>query len=134
MMLFVIGVNRAELIKVKRRDFNKHFLVTRGQLYKIYPDGLSRCFVYDNGDRMGDEEIIVYPENGIIPYHPRRQLYTMTKILSEIDNHKNCVSKKGIFGDSLAAIGSVRSVWREISFMVPMVVAGAILLYAMVFQ
>lgn len=135
MMLIVIGSSRAEMIKVKKRDYEKHFLVTRGQLYKLYPDGLERCFVYDYGVRKDDEEMIVYPENGIIPYHPRRQMYTMAKILSEIDNHKNCIGgKRGFFGDPLAAMGAARSIWRELSLILPFIVAGVVLLWAMVFQ
>lgn len=131
MMLIIIGSSRAEMVKVRKRDYDKHFLVSRSQLYKIYPDGLERCFVYEHGRRKADEEVIVYPENGIIPYHPRRQMYNMGKILSEIDNHKNCIGERhGLFGNSVVAFGGMRSIWRELAPIAPIVIAGIVLLWA----
>ena len=72
MMLILIGASRADMIKVKRRDYGKHFISFRGQLYKIVPDGLTRCYCYKWGKRIADEELIVYVENAIIPYNPRQ--------------------------------------------------------------
>lgn len=47
MMVIIIGTNRAEMCKVPVKDQDKHFFMTRKQLYKVYPDGLSRMRIYD---------------------------------------------------------------------------------------
>lgn len=72
MMVILIGAARADMIKIKRKDYGKHFMSFRGQLYKVFPDGLTKCYTYRWGERKADEELIVYKENAIIPYHPRR--------------------------------------------------------------
>lgn len=132
MMLIIVGTNRVEFVRVKRKDFDRHFVTTRGQLYKLYPDGLTRCIVTKHGKHAKDEEIIVYKENAIQPYHARRQLYTMTKILSEIDNHKNSIPKDK-WKANIGTVGEVASAWKQISPMVPFIIAGLVLLWALVF-
>lgn len=71
MMVILIGASRADMIRIARKDYGKHFVTFRGQLYKMFPDGLTRCYVYRWGKRERDEEIIVYSENAIIPYNSR---------------------------------------------------------------
>ena len=71
MMLILIGADRAHMIRIARRDYGKHFITYRSQLYKVYPDGLSRCYLYKWGKQAGDDEIIIYKENAIIPYNPK---------------------------------------------------------------
>ena len=67
MKVYIIGRNRVEMCTVKPRDYDKHFFVTRGQLYKMYPDNLMRTIRYEYGVRRRDEEVIIYPENGVKP-------------------------------------------------------------------
>ena len=133
MMLIIVGSNRVEFIRIKKKDYDRHFVQTRGQLYKVYPDGLTRCIVTHHGRRMRDEEVVVYKENAIVPYHPRSQLYTMTKILSEIDNHKSSLPKGG-WHVSMSNVGEAVSIWKQLVPTIPFIIAGIILIWAVVFQ
>ena len=45
MMVIIIGSNRAEMCKVPIKDLNRHFFMSRGQLYKVYPDGLKALLI-----------------------------------------------------------------------------------------
>lgn len=88
MQLIIKGTNRAKIFKVKPKDYDKHFVSTDGMVYKTYPDGLTRTICTEYGHPAHDEETIVYAENAIKPYHPRKQCYIFNKILAEIDEHK----------------------------------------------
>lgn len=88
MQVHVIGRNRAEMCKVKNKDVEKHFFSSRRMLFKVYADGLTRCIVTKYGHWKMDEEIIVYKENAIVPYHPKNVCYADWKICAEIDEHK----------------------------------------------
>ena len=132
MMVIVIGSNRAELCEVPVKDLDKHFFMTRGQLYKVYPDGLSRMRVYDaDGVEQESEEVIVYAENAIVPYHPRHVSYDPDRILAEIDEHKLMGSRKTVFPYRIY-FTEAKSLWREISPLVPFIIAGLVLAYAFI--
>lgn len=88
MQVHIIGHNRAEICKIKNRDVEKHFFTSRRMLFKVYADGLTRCLITKHGHNAGDEEIIIYKENAIIPYHTRQVAYEDWKICAEIDEHK----------------------------------------------
>ena len=88
MKVIIIGRNRVEMGTVKTRDLNKHYYMTHNQLYKVYPDGLTRCKIMKYGRTAGDDEIITYKENAVKPYHPHDQIYTAARLIAEIDEHK----------------------------------------------
>lgn len=136
MMVILVGANKATLLRVRGADAKKHFLLFRGELYKTYPDGLTRLIVRKFGRRVKTDEVIVYKENAIVPYDCRSQLYTMGKILSEIDNHKKSIGKKrGLFGAyEFYALGHITTIWRTIAPAMPMIIAGVVLLWAVVFN
>lgn len=94
MQVHVIGRNRAEICKVKNKDVEKHFFSSRRMLFKVYADGLTRCIVTKYGHWKMDEEIIIYKENAIIPYHPKNVCYADWKICAEIDEHKKMLKYK----------------------------------------
>lgn len=89
MKAIIMGRNRAVIGKVKLKEWEaKHWYLCGTQLYKMYPDSLTRTIVTKYGVRKTDEEIIVYKENATIPYHPHDVSFSTDKVLSEIDEHK----------------------------------------------
>lgn len=130
MMVIIIGSNRAEMCKVPVKDLNRHFYMTRGQLYKVYPDGLTRMRIIDaDGRERESEEVIVYSENSIAPYHCRHVSYDKDRILAEIDEHKLMGAQKTIWPYRVY-FTQAKSIWRELAPVFPMLVAGIVLLYA----
>ena len=112
--------------------YERHFYLTRDQLYKMYPDGLTRMIRTEYGHKAGDEEVIFYKENAIIPYHVQKVEYTMDKILSEIDEHKLMQSKeKKTIGLTIRNVGRT---WKQIVPLLPFIVTGFIVLWAVVFH
>ena len=131
MMVIIIGSNRAELCEVPVKDLGKHFFMSRGQLYKVYPDGLSRMRVYDEGGvEQESEEVIVYAENAIVPYHPRHVCYDPDRILAEIDEHKLMGARRTVFPYRIY-FTEAKNIWRDIAPMFPLIVGGLVLLWAL---
>lgn len=123
MMAIIIGKNRVEYLHVKKKDLVKHFFITRKQLYKVYPDALTPVEIYHDGVWVGDESIIVFEENGSLPYHCKYPKdYDMDAILASIDEHKLMSPKKAGF-----SFGSVNP--TKIWDWVPLIALGVIGLY-----
>ena len=133
MQLLIIGQNRTKIFKVKPADYNKHFVATDGMVYKTYPDGLTRCVRTEYGHKVNDEEIIVYAENAIVPYHPRKQCYAFNKILSEIDEHKMADPKprQSVLRLLVTHSGEFRRAWAAYG---TFIIVGVIVIYALVFS
>lgn len=130
MIIIIIGTNRAEQCKVKMRDLDKHFFQTRGQLYKVYPDGLTRMRIVDaDGYEQESEEVLVYAENSIEPYHPRSVSYSQDRILAEIDEHK--LMTKGTSPGRLL-IHKAMGIMREIVPYFGLILAGIVVLWGMI--
>lgn len=68
MMVIIVGENRIEYNRIKKRDFEKVFFDRRSQAYKVVPDGLVRLKMVDRKGRVRWEEAVIYPENGTVPY------------------------------------------------------------------
>lgn len=130
MEVIIFGKNRVEVCKVPPKQYERHFYLTRDQLYKCYPDGLTRMRRTKYGHAAGDEEIICYKENAIVPYNIQKQEYSMDKILSEIDEHKLMTVGKN--KASRLSIKNVASTWKKLSPMLPFIITGFILLWALV--
>lgn len=129
MKVIIIGSNRAEIIDVKISDLDKHFIQSRGQLYKVWPDALTRMRIVKDGEEFESDEAIIYKENAICPYHPRGVPHDKDRILAEIDEHKLVGDGiGGIFGRFSFIIKSARSTWKSAAPLIP--VAGALIILA----
>lgn len=128
MKVYIIGRNRVEMCKVKPKDYDKHFFATRGQLYKMYPDNLMRTIRYEYGVRRKDEEIIVYPENGVKPLHPRNGDYNQARTMARVDLHRmpNGAHKPRNI------LSMYKEAKNEIKAALPLLVVGVALLWSMI--
>ena len=63
-------------------------------LFSVFPDNLTRCIITKYGRWDNDEEIIIYKENAIIPYHPKNGCFADWKICAEIDEHKKLLPER----------------------------------------
>lgn len=133
MEVIIFGKNRVEVCKVPPKQYERHFYLTRDQLYKCYPDGLTRMRRTKYGHAAGDEEVICYKENAIVPYNIQKQEYTMDKILSEIDEHKLMIGNANKKTLRLTIKNAV-SVWKQMFPILPFMIVGFILVYAVVFS
>lgn len=126
MMAIIIGKNRVQFMRVKKKDLDKHFFRTRGQRYMIYPEVLRPMEVYHNGAWIESESVVIFPENGTLPYNCRYpELYEMDSMLSKTDEVKlMCRSKKGGFD-----FGKLdpNKIWDWI----PLIVLGLVGLYVL---
>ena len=94
MQVIIFGANRAEFVKIKRADKEKHFVKIRGsQLYRVYPDQLVRMRINRFGKDFESDEVMMYAENEIRPYHPINRDYSADNFLMDIDLHKDMVAK-----------------------------------------
>lgn len=130
MQLIIIGQNRAETCKIKRGDYEKQFLRTRGQLYMIMPDALTRCIRTRNGRRIDDEEVLVFSENATRPYDTgKTACYDPSMILGTIDLEKILLPNSAL-GKARIFATQIRSVWKALAPVSGVVIAGIILLWA----
>lgn len=90
MQVIISGINRVEFCKVKKKkDFERRFFMTRGQLYFVPVNGLTRMHIIDYGKHRDSDAAIIYEENKIIPYDVRDNLeYKMDNLLPDIDRYK----------------------------------------------
>lgn len=89
MMVIITGENRVEICVPNKRQEGLHFFKTRNQLYRIYPNALSRVRIFDyDGLEVGSEEGIIYRENDIVPYDTMDLDYSMDRLLADVDRHK----------------------------------------------
>lgn len=86
MMVIIIGENRVELNKIKKKDYNKLFFERRDQVYKVCPDGLVHLRIKDRKGKVTDEECVVFKENASIPYDVLPGVsYRQDHIFEELD-------------------------------------------------
>ena len=131
MKVIIVGCNRAEIIPIKVANQNKHFLESRGQLYKVAPDALTRMRMIKDGREEDSEEVLVYRENSITPYHSHGVPHDQERILAEIDEHKLMGSDPSPLGRSIAWIKEARSTWGTVAPMLPAALAVVILAWAL---
>lgn len=129
-VILIVGRNRAEFCHPKKKDVdNKHFFVTRNQLYKVYPDMYVRCRTYFCGYEMSTDEYVVYPENGIRPHIQAGSYTNFDKLLMDIDEHKmgaSGITNKKPFGWLNSNTTSM------LKSMAPFIIMGLVLLYAFI--
>lgn len=128
MKVIIIGCNRAEIIPIKTMNQNKHFLESRGQLYKVAPDALTRMRIIKDGKEEDSEEVVIYRENSIIPYHSHGVPHDQERILAEIDEHKLMGPEPSPLGRAMPWIKEARGAWGSLVPMLP--AAGAVIILA----
>lgn len=129
MKVIILGTNRAEVNEIKAKDFDKHFFQRRKQGYRIFPDGLTRMKIYNNGVWVGDDEVIVYPENGIEPHLTRGLDYSPLALKTDIDMHKNATTDS--FFNKFKMWATVSgSIWKGIAPYIGVIIAGGIVAWA----
>lgn len=127
-IVLIVGSNRAEFCKPKPKDVdNKHFFVTRNQLYKVYPDMYTRVRHYYCEVPVSTDEMIIYPENGIRPDIQRGAVTDFDKLMADIDEHKmlNGSSKRKNVGTLSSKVSSFKKFF-------PMLLVGIVLAYAFI--
>ena len=88
MLVYIVGRSTVKICRVRNTDRDKHFFAHRGQIYKVYPEGLTTFNRYRFGEKQDTEELIVYSENSTVPWQTHGIDYSASKVLSEIDEHK----------------------------------------------
>lgn len=90
MIVIVSGINRVEFCHVKKKkDFDRRFFMTRGQLYFVPVNGLTRIRIREFGKDRDSDAAIIYEENKIVPYDIRDNLdFNMDNMLADIDRYK----------------------------------------------
>lgn len=86
MLVILIGENRVEYNKIRKKDYNKLFFERRDQAYKVAPDGLVHLRIVDWKGRARDEECVVFEENASVPYDTLPGVsYRQDDIFAELD-------------------------------------------------
>lgn len=131
MMVIITGENRVEICVPTRKQEGLHFFKTRGQLYRIFPNCLSRVRIFDyDGLEVASEEGIIFRENDIVPYDTMDFDYSMDRLLSDVDRHKLMNPSK--LGSPRLWFSNVKTIWDWIFSKVGLtgLVVGAVVIYA----
>ena len=130
MMGIIVGKNRLEYCKIKKKDVIKHFFVTRQQLYKIYPDGLIPMDIYHDGAYLRTESVTIFEENGICPYHTMYpEQYEQDVILVNIDEHKLMSPRRSKLSALSGALNN-----KHLKNAIPWIITAAVIGYAFLSQ
>lgn len=132
-MVIITGENRIEICIPNKRQIGLHFFKTRNQLYRIFPNAMSRVRIFDyDGLEVASEEGIIFRENDVVPYDTMGLDYSMDRLLSDVDRHK-MMRSHGILGKQKiwfsSALGGAWS-WLFSKIGITGMIVGAILLYA----
>lgn len=134
MLTIIRGRARVEVCAIKRKDQEKHYFEHRkSQLYKVYPDDLHRMTIYKYGVmQKREEEVIVYPENSLVPDHPRGECYAFDKCASELDEHK-IMMPRNTFGGMNLMIKQANQMRKGLKPMLAPLIVVCVLAYAFLF-
>lgn len=134
MKVIILGNNMADIVEIKAKDYDKHFLQRRKQGYRIFPDGLTRIRIWDDGVELDSDEVIVYPENGKIPHITRGLDYSDKAIKGDIDLHRDAFENKGFINRFKLFIDAGASYYNLLAPFMGMIIAGIILAWALLTQ
>ena len=101
MQIGIKGTDYIYLWNVKKNKQNKVFFRFKNQMYKVYRSELRRMFVTKYGEFDGTDEVIIFREESIQPYHPRGMNYDQDATLMDIDARK--FTYKSVFKSSIFA-------------------------------
>ena len=130
MKVIIFGTDRCEITEIKRKDFDKHFFQERKQCYRIFPDGLTKMRIWIDGVEQDSDEVIVYPENGIVPHVTRGLDYGPGAIKSDIDFHKNATSTS-FLGRFNLFVNAGQNIYAGIAPYLALIVTGIIVAWAL---
>lgn len=131
MIAIIKGENRVVMGKVRLKEWESHHYYLSGtQLYPMYPDAMIRVIRTKYGHRINDEEAQAWHENSTIPYHAKRQSYSMDKTISNIMNRQLMTTTRKGYDLAKLAIKNRRSIMQDMAALLPFVLVGLILLRA----
>lgn len=127
MIIAIIGTDKVEYCQVKKKNLDKHFYLSRNELYIVYPDCLRPVDIYHNGAWIGSDSIIVFERNNPFPIEcSQLEKYQMDKRLGFIDEHKLMTpNKKG-----LGALFGNKKGWELVLSFMPWLLVGGIILFS----
>lgn len=134
MKVIILGNNMADVVTIKAKDFDKHYLQRRKQAYRIFPDGLTRMRVWEDGVEVDSDEVIVFPENSGIPHVTRGLDYSDLARMSDIDLHKDGMNSGGFFNRFKMFIDAGSTYYGKLAPFMGMIIAGIILTWALLTQ
>lgn len=114
MQVIISGINRVEFCKVtKKKDFERRFFMTRGQLYFVPVNGLTRMHITEFGKERDTDATIIYEENKIIPYDVRPNMeYSMDNLLMDIDRYKEMTDYSWFKGNRPYIVQNLSKLWQ----------------------
>lgn len=130
MRIILVGKNHAEILKLSAKQENQGFAKIRGGAYQIYPDSFARLEIYDkDGKLIETDELIVIPENRLVPYNPlpNSEWFGIELIATRAEEHKNSL---GPFEKPY--ITFTKNVLKYLWKWWPMLLAGVLIIYAFV--
>ena len=130
MFVIISGANRVEFCDVERKkDFDRWFFMTRGQLYFIPTNGMTKMMITEYGKKRPSEAAIIYEENSIFPYDECEVKYCMDHLIADIDRYKE-MTDFGMFKNNKPWFtNTARNIWKILT--APMGIA--LLIFAYVF-
>lgn len=131
MYVIISGANRVEFCEVRRKnDMNRRFFMSRGQLYFIPTNGMTRMRIIEFGKERPSEAVIMYEENAIVPYDTCGLNYSMDNLLCDIDRYKQMTDFSMFRGNKpwIENIGT--SFWKFIT--APAGLTAVVLIYALI--
>lgn len=114
MQIIISGVNRVEFCKVtKKKDFDRRFFMTRGQLYFVPVNGLTRMRIREFGKDRDSDAVIVYEENKIVPYDIKDNLeFKMDNLLMDIDRFKEMTDYSWFKTNKPYIVQTASNIWK----------------------
>lgn len=116
MWVIISGVNRVEFCKIiKKNDFARRFFMTRGQLYFVPANGLTRMRIREFGKERPSEAVIAYEENKIVPYDTKDLTYCMDNFLADIDRYKEMTDYSWFKQNKPYITSTASNIWKFIT-------------------
>lgn len=126
MIVVIIGSDKVEYCQVKKKNMDKHFYLSRNELYLVYPDCLRPVDIYHNGAWIGSDSMIVFERNNPYPVECKHlDKYGMDQRLGFIDEHKLMSPRK----KGLASIFGNAKGWDTLLKFIPWLLIGGIFLF-----
>lgn len=113
MQVIISGKNRVEFCTVnKKKDLDRRFFMSRGQLYLVPPDALVRMRIVEYGKERAAEAVIVYEENKIVPYETFDMNWTMDNLLNDIDRYKQMTNYSWLRANKPWFMNTGKELWK----------------------
>ena len=126
MIIAIIDKAGVEYCPVKKKDLNKHFYISKNELYIVYPDSLRPVDIYHNGAWIGSDSLIVFERNNPYPIKCQHMdKYSMDARLGYIDEHKLMMPKKRGWGSIFNKGGAIDGILK----LLPWLLIGAVFLF-----